>query len=85
MAVIDLKSILYYDHSIFNHLQGMVNALRKNYLLSNNGDFYLQSLFLDIEIYKQLNHLEFLYNLLELGKCEPLRKYYIGIFPRLPG
>jgi hypothetical protein len=37
MTVIDLKSILYYSHSILNNLKGVANAYRKNYFFPNNG------------------------------------------------
>ena len=37
MAGIDLKSFVYYGHSIFNHLKGVANAFRKNYFFLNNG------------------------------------------------
>ena len=37
MTVIDLKLILYYDHSIFNQLKGVANVYRKNHLFPNNG------------------------------------------------
>jgi len=37
MTVIDLKSILYYGHSFYNHFEGVANVYRENYLLPSNG------------------------------------------------
>lgn len=38
MSVIDLKSVLYYDHS-YNNLKGVVNEFRQNDFFSNHGLF----------------------------------------------
>jgi len=37
MTVIDLKSIVYFSHSVSKNLPGVANVYWKNYLLSNNG------------------------------------------------